>query len=298
MPPGGCGPNDFWRGFGTAAKCRRPQALSGTSILILRDASCCAGLPRGRADLPSISGPGGNVGKSERGITMCYAVSFVLRSEHEQAKEQGDGPSVIPFLKRFTAFNVATTCRSVRLSATNATNCIMARYKKLKFPRFIDIMLAVDPLRNKQIAGYPEGLMVGGSAMPRQWRKTRCVSSKYPASSRLLAFGGSVTASREYPIKPTSRRKAGLTQPPSGMNLPMKSGRWEKFSKNLSPRYSRCFVQYCVGHNFNPRKAGCWRGMVDKQEINGDALRPNGAAVSAPELRARFSAEVPPLGRC
>lgn len=81
-------------------------------------------------------GLGGNVGKSERGITMCYAVSFVLRSEHEQAKEQGDGPSAIPFLKRFTAFNVATTCRSVRLLATNATNCIMARYKYLKFHTF------------------------------------------------------------------------------------------------------------------------------------------------------------------
>lgn len=35
--------------------------------------------------------------------------------------------------------------------------------------------------------------------------------------------------------------------------------------------------------------------MVDKQDINGDALRPNGAAVSAPELRAWFAAEVLPL---
>ena len=49
---------------------------------------------------------GGHVRKGERGTTICYADSFIPRAERERAKEQGDDPNVVPFLKRFTVFNV------------------------------------------------------------------------------------------------------------------------------------------------------------------------------------------------
>jgi antirestriction protein ArdC len=49
---------------------------------------------------------GGHVRKGEHGTIICYADSFVPRGERERAKEQGDDPSAIPFLKRFTVFNV------------------------------------------------------------------------------------------------------------------------------------------------------------------------------------------------
>jgi antirestriction protein ArdC len=49
---------------------------------------------------------GGHVRKGERGTTICFADSFVPKGERERAKESGDDPSSVPFLKRFTVFNV------------------------------------------------------------------------------------------------------------------------------------------------------------------------------------------------
>ena len=49
---------------------------------------------------------GAHVRKGERGTTICFADSFVPKGERERAKESGDDPSSVPFLKRFTVFNV------------------------------------------------------------------------------------------------------------------------------------------------------------------------------------------------
>ncbi len=49
---------------------------------------------------------GGSVRKGEHGTTICYADSFIPKAERERAREQGEDPSAIPFLKRFTVFNV------------------------------------------------------------------------------------------------------------------------------------------------------------------------------------------------
>ena len=80
---------------------------SGINILVLWDAV----IRRGFASQEWLTfrqalGLGGNVRKGERGTTICYADSFVPRGERERAREQGDDPSAIPFLKRFTVFNV------------------------------------------------------------------------------------------------------------------------------------------------------------------------------------------------
>ena len=48
---------------------------------------------------------GGNVRKGERGTTVVYADRFVPEAERERADRDGDQPSAIPFLKRFTVFN-------------------------------------------------------------------------------------------------------------------------------------------------------------------------------------------------
>lgn len=49
---------------------------------------------------------GGAVRKGERGTTICYADRFIPRREQERAAETGETPEAIPFLKRFTVFNV------------------------------------------------------------------------------------------------------------------------------------------------------------------------------------------------
>jgi antirestriction protein ArdC len=48
---------------------------------------------------------GGNVRKGERGTTVVYADRFVPDEERRRSERDGDEPSAIPFLKRFTVFN-------------------------------------------------------------------------------------------------------------------------------------------------------------------------------------------------
>lgn len=49
---------------------------------------------------------GGNVRKSEKGTTVCYADRFIPKTEMERAHKTGDEANAVPFLKRFTVFNV------------------------------------------------------------------------------------------------------------------------------------------------------------------------------------------------
>lgn len=50
---------------------------------------------------------GGHVRKGERGTTVVYADRFVPDDEKQHARETGEEAKAIPFLKRFTVFNVA-----------------------------------------------------------------------------------------------------------------------------------------------------------------------------------------------
>jgi len=51
-------------------------------------------------------GLGGNVRKGEHGTTVVYADRFTPEDERRRAEETGEAPGAIPFLKRFTVFNV------------------------------------------------------------------------------------------------------------------------------------------------------------------------------------------------
>jgi antirestriction protein ArdC len=48
---------------------------------------------------------GGHVRKGERGTTLVYADHFIPEDARERARESGEEPRAIPFLKRFTVFN-------------------------------------------------------------------------------------------------------------------------------------------------------------------------------------------------
>jgi antirestriction protein ArdC len=50
---------------------------------------------------------GGHVRKGERGTTVVYADRFIPDDEKKRAQETGEEAQAIPFLKRFTVFNVA-----------------------------------------------------------------------------------------------------------------------------------------------------------------------------------------------
>ena len=84
------------------------RRYSGINILILWGAVIEQGFPsqhwltfRQALDL------GGNVRKGEHGTTVCYADRFIPKAEIERAAKDGDDPEAVPFLKRFTVFNVA-----------------------------------------------------------------------------------------------------------------------------------------------------------------------------------------------
>lgn len=51
-------------------------------------------------------GLGGWVHKGERGTTVCYADTFIPKTERERAADAGEAPQHIGFLKRYTVFNV------------------------------------------------------------------------------------------------------------------------------------------------------------------------------------------------
>ncbi len=101
-----------WASAGAALGLPRSAATrrnySGINILILWNAV----IERGFASQEWVTfrqalNLGGHVRKGERGTVICYADRFVPRGERERAREQGDDPSAVSFLKRFTVFNVA-----------------------------------------------------------------------------------------------------------------------------------------------------------------------------------------------
>jgi antirestriction protein ArdC len=84
------------------------RTYSGINILILWNAVIKRGfVSQDWLTFRQALSLGGHVKKGERGTVICYADRFIPRGERERAREQGEDPSAVPFLKRFTVFNVA-----------------------------------------------------------------------------------------------------------------------------------------------------------------------------------------------
>ncbi len=84
------------------------RVYSGINILILWGAVIQHGFPgQGWLTFRQALSLGGNVRKGERGTTVVYADRFTPEDEKRRARETGEEPGKIPFLKRFTVFNTA-----------------------------------------------------------------------------------------------------------------------------------------------------------------------------------------------
>jgi len=102
-----------WRKTGVNAGVGMPRnaatgrRYSGVNILLLWGAVIEHGFA-GQSWLTfrQALGLGGNVRKGERGTMVVYADRFVPQDEKARARETGDEPEAIPFLKRFTVFNL------------------------------------------------------------------------------------------------------------------------------------------------------------------------------------------------
>jgi antirestriction protein ArdC len=85
------------------------RRYSGINILVLWGAVIEHGLPsQGWLTFGQAVGLGGHVRKGERGTTVFYADRFVPEDQRQRAHETGAEAQAIPFLKRFTVFNVGT----------------------------------------------------------------------------------------------------------------------------------------------------------------------------------------------
>lgn len=90
------------------------RSYSGVNVLILWGAVIDAGYPsQSWLTYPQATEAGGNVKKGERGTTVVYADRFTPEKEKERARQTGEEAREVPFLKRFTVFNVAQ-CEGLR----------------------------------------------------------------------------------------------------------------------------------------------------------------------------------------
>lgn len=87
---------------------------SGVNVLILWGAVIEHGWPsQSWLTFRQAQEAGGCVRKGEHGVTVVYADRFTPEAEKERASRDGDEAKAVPFLKRFTVFNVAQ-CEGLR----------------------------------------------------------------------------------------------------------------------------------------------------------------------------------------
>lgn len=90
------------------------RSYSGVNVLILWGAVIEQGWPsQSWLTFRQAIEAGGCVRKGERGTTVVYADRFTPEAEKVRAAETGADAKVVPFLKRFTVFNVAQ-CEGLR----------------------------------------------------------------------------------------------------------------------------------------------------------------------------------------
>jgi antirestriction protein ArdC len=90
------------------------RPYSGVNILILWGAVIEHGWPsQSWLTFRQAQDAGGCVRKGERGQCVVYADRFTPEAEKERASREGGAPKAVPFLKRFTVFNVAQ-CEGLR----------------------------------------------------------------------------------------------------------------------------------------------------------------------------------------
>ena len=90
------------------------RPYSGVNVLILWGAVIEHGWPsQSWLTFRQALEAGGSIRKGERGLTVVYADRFTPEAEKERASREGGDPKAVPFLKRFTVFNVAQ-CEGLR----------------------------------------------------------------------------------------------------------------------------------------------------------------------------------------
>jgi antirestriction protein ArdC len=103
------------------------RSYSGINILILWGALFDNAYPaQGWLTFRQALNAGGQVRKGEHGTTVVYADRFVPEAEKARARDAGDEARGIPFLKRFTVFNLAQ-CEGLEIAPGDVPSVLPAR---------------------------------------------------------------------------------------------------------------------------------------------------------------------------
>ncbi|HKY82809.1 MAG TPA: zincin-like metallopeptidase domain-containing protein [Sphingobium sp.] len=90
------------------------RRYSGVNVLLLWGAAIEGDYPtQNWLTFKQARQAGGSVRKGERGTCVVYADRFIPETEKAKAQETGEDARAVPFLKRFTVFNVAQ-CEGLR----------------------------------------------------------------------------------------------------------------------------------------------------------------------------------------
>ncbi|MCW6531320.1 zincin-like metallopeptidase domain-containing protein [Sphingomonas sp. MMSM20] len=90
------------------------RSYSGVNVLLLWGAVIAHGYPsQSWLTFRQAREAGGSVIKGERGQTVVYADRFIPEAEKAKAAASGEDAKAVPFLKRFTVFNIAQ-CEGLR----------------------------------------------------------------------------------------------------------------------------------------------------------------------------------------
>ncbi|BAV50836.1 ardC antirestriction protein [Mesorhizobium loti] len=185
------------------ASTHRPY--SGINVLILWGAVVERGFPtQNWITYRQAFALGGNVRRGERGTTVVYADRFVPDYEKKRARETGEEAQVIPFLKRFTVFNIQQ-CEGLpdevaASAALPAGTPIEPRVEALIKATGIDFRIAGDRAFYVPAHDYIQVPPPQAYFEPINWHRTALheLGDATGHSSRLdRKFSGS-TASRRY----------------------------------------------------------------------------------------------------
>jgi len=185
------------------ASTHRPY--SGINVLILWGAVVERGFPtQNWITYRQAFALGGNVRRGERGTTVVYADRFVPDHEKKRARETGEEAQVIPFLKRFTVFNIQQ-CEGLpdevaASAALPAGTPIEPRVEALIKATGIDFRIAGDRAFYVPAHDYIQVPPPQAYFEPINWHRTALHELGHATghSSRLdRKFSGS-TASRRY----------------------------------------------------------------------------------------------------